>query len=114
MTPEHTSAESTKLTCPDCGGVLERLVEGNLVQYRCRVGHMYSPEAALAVHSEREENTLWTAVVILLEGAELAEEISKIAGIPNAAELRDLGASKRLLLERAKKIVLDFPRLTQR
>ena len=51
--------ESTRFTCPDCGGAIERRQDdGGLTEYRCRVGHLYSPKSALAVHADREENTL--------------------------------------------------------
>src|SRR5690348_11228623 len=32
------STDCTKFTCPDCGGAIERITEGGLVQYRCRIG----------------------------------------------------------------------------
>lgn len=107
------STEYTKFTCPDCGGAIEKLSDGNLVQYRCRIGHQYSPETALAVHSDREENTLWTAVVLLEEGAELAEEVARLEDDANAEDLRRSAAAKRDLAERVRDVVLDFPKLTQ-
>jgi two-component system chemotaxis response regulator CheB len=30
------------LACPDCGGVMWELVEGDVVRYRCHVGHAYT------------------------------------------------------------------------
>ncbi len=107
------STEITKLTCPDCGGTIERITEGDLVQYRCRIGHQYSPESALAVHSEREENTLWTGVVLLEEGAELAEEIAKLGTDGNAEDLRESAKAKRALAKRVRDVVLEFPKVSQ-
>lgn len=100
--------DCTKLTCPDCGGALERLEDGNLVQYRCRVGHLYSPEAALAIHAEREENTLWTAVAILEEGADLADQVADLRPAEERSELRRMAAAKRELAEQARKTALEL------
>ncbi|HKV46976.1 MAG TPA: hypothetical protein VJN69_02710 [Candidatus Acidoferrales bacterium] len=107
------STDCTKFTCPDCGGAIEKITEGGLVQYRCRIGHQYSPETALAVHSEREENTLWSAVVLLQEGAELAEEVAKLENGASAEELNRSAAAKRELAKRVRDVVLDFPRVAQ-
>lgn len=106
------STECTKFTCPDCGGAIERITEGGLVQYRCRIGHQYSPESALAVHCDREENTLWTALVLLEEGAELAEEIARLEDNAGAEELRQSAAAKRDLAKRIREVVLDLPKVT--
>lgn len=102
------TAESTKYTCPDCGGAIERIRDGNIVQYRCRVGHLYSPEAALAIHAEREENTLWTAVVILEEGADLAEEVSQLPTGEHRPELRETAVAKRQLAEQVRRTVTQL------
>lgn len=104
------TAENTKYTCPDCGGAIERIKEGHLVQYRCRVGHLYSPEAALAIHADREENTLWTAVAILQEGADLAEEASHFPPNERSSVLRETAAAKRELAEQVQRIVMELAR----
>jgi two-component system chemotaxis response regulator CheB len=66
----------TEISCPECRGALDLYVEGDLVEYRCRVKHTYSPEAMIAAHSETEERTLWSAVVTLEEGADVAEKLA--------------------------------------
>ena len=67
----------TSISCPECRGSLELFSNGGgILEYRCRVKHAYSPEAMLAAHSETEERTLWSAVVALEEGAELAENLA--------------------------------------
>lgn len=82
------TTEDTKLTCPDCRGALERLQDAKLLQYRCRVGHTYSAETAIAAHASTEEITLWKAVVALEEGADLWEDVAGILTNHQAQELR--------------------------
>ena len=108
MNTENRRVEKTSFTCPDCGGAIQRVVQGTLTQYRCRVGHLYSPETALEVHADREENTLWTAVVLLEEGAELAEEVAKADKVPAPERLRSAAAIKRRLAEQARTIATEF------
>lgn len=103
------STENTKYTCPDCAGAVERVRDGNIVQFRCRVGHLYSPLTALNTHHEREENTLWSAAVILEEGAELAEELASVETGQIAERLVKVGEAKRLLASRVREIAREFP-----
>jgi hypothetical protein len=82
-----------------------------MAQYRCRVGHLYSPASARMVHSEREENTLWTAVVMLQEGADLAEEAAGIETMQNPEKLHDAAEAKRKLAERVRNIVSELEKI---
>src|SRR5215468_3096292 len=50
------------LICPDCGGPLWELRDGNLVRYRCRLGHALTEESLLEGQSEVMEQALWAAV----------------------------------------------------
>jgi two-component system chemotaxis response regulator CheB len=71
---EAQMGEPTRLTCPDCHGPIERFRFGPITEYKCRVGHAYSPENMLAAHEDAEERALWSAIESLEEGADLAEE----------------------------------------
>jgi two-component system chemotaxis response regulator CheB len=66
-------------TCPDCGGALWELQDGNLLRYRCHVGHAYSPDTLLSAKTESVEAALWAALRSLEENAELARRIAKRA-----------------------------------
>ncbi len=68
--------EPTVLTCPDCGGVLWELHNGNLLRYRCHVGHAYSAESLMLEQANTLEAALWTAVRALEEKASLARRMA--------------------------------------
>jgi two-component system, chemotaxis family, protein-glutamate methylesterase/glutaminase len=62
----------TELTCPECRGTIWEVARGANVEYRCRVGHAYSPRSMLAEHFVAQERTMWAAIVAMEEGAVLA------------------------------------------
>jgi two-component system chemotaxis response regulator CheB len=77
------------LTCPDCGGALWEIVDGQLVRYRCHVGHQYTIDGLDAGQRDAVEAALWTAVRMLEERAELRERMAQRAtnsGIDAVAE----------------------------
>ncbi len=69
--------EPSGFTCPDCGGALWEWGEGELVRYRCRTGHAYSPESLVAQQSDSLEYTLWAAVRTLEETAAISKRMAK-------------------------------------
>lgn len=75
--------------CPDCGGVLWQVNEGNLERFRCRTGHAYSEEALYIAQAENVESALWTALRALSESAELALRLAKRARTNGDAETGD-------------------------
>jgi two-component system, chemotaxis family, protein-glutamate methylesterase/glutaminase len=70
---------ATALTCPDCGGALWEIIDGQLVRYRCHVGHQYSTEGLDSGQRDVVEEALWTAVRVLEEHADLRSRMSRRA-----------------------------------
>ena len=80
---------ASPLTCPDCGGVLWELREGNLLRFRCHVGHAYSLDSLVAEQADDLERALWTAVRAIEERAALSRRLeahAKEQDRPNSAE----------------------------
>jgi two-component system chemotaxis response regulator CheB len=77
------------LTCPDCGGALWQIQEGQLARFQCHVGHRYSSESLVMQHDERVEAALWTAVRALEERADLRRRMAsqtEAAGLAAVSE----------------------------
>jgi two-component system chemotaxis response regulator CheB len=69
----------TPLTCPDCGGALWELARGDLVRYRCHVGHAYTADSMVAAQASTVEGALWSALRTLEEKAELSRRMAERA-----------------------------------
>jgi two-component system chemotaxis response regulator CheB len=77
---EEKLGHPTAFTCPDCGGSLWELTEGELMRFRCRVGHAFSPAAMLEAESDMVEKALWQSVRVLMESAAVCRRIARRAG----------------------------------
>jgi len=82
-------------TCPECRGPLTEITEGGLVEFRCLVGHRYSPEGLLAAHSETQERALWAAALALEEASVIAQEAGRQLGAMRAEKLNAQARQKR-------------------
>lgn len=71
---KHVGTPSA-FSCPECGGVLWELHDGELLRFRCRVGHAFSIDSILAAQSEQIEEALWAALKTLEESASLSRRM---------------------------------------
>ena len=55
------------LTCPDCGGNLWEVNEGNVLRFRCHTGHAFTADALLECSQHEMEETLWVALRMMEE-----------------------------------------------
>jgi len=65
--------------CPDCGGALWEIQDGEWLRFRCRVGHAFSAEGLLRSETKAVESALWNAFRALHENAALARRLAKRA-----------------------------------
>jgi len=69
--------EPSAFSCPDCGGVLWEINDGEYGRFRCRVGHAYSPESMLGAQADRLEEALWSAMKTLEETARMTARLAE-------------------------------------
>jgi two-component system chemotaxis response regulator CheB len=115
---ELMPGQPSPFACPECHGVLWEMRDGQLLRYRCRVGHAYSAESMLAEHSETLEAALWAAMRALEESAALSERMAAMAQqhrraqretmyLGRAQERRQHAAVIRTILTQAHAAVSD-------
>ena len=78
------------LTCPACGGVLNEVKDGDMIRYRCQVGHAYSPESLYTEQRAGLEGALWAARRALEDQGALARRLAS-----RANELRQVKSAAR-------------------
>jgi two-component system chemotaxis response regulator CheB len=67
------------LTCPECSGILREVREGDVLRFRCRVGHAYTSHTMLEAQGDAIERALWTAVRQLEERTVLIQKLASSA-----------------------------------
>jgi two-component system, chemotaxis family, protein-glutamate methylesterase/glutaminase len=75
--PERHPGHVSAFSCPDCGGVLWELHDGEFVRYRCRVGHAWTGDGLVAKQSDVLDEALWTALRSLEESVSLSRQLTK-------------------------------------
>jgi two-component system chemotaxis response regulator CheB len=106
--PETEIFSDVDMVCPDCNGPLTLLRTGSLDQFRCQVGHQYSPESLDQAHHEALERALWIAIRTLDERHRnyAAQARSPRVGSPEmAARLRESSDSAARDVQLLKQIL---------
>jgi two-component system chemotaxis response regulator CheB len=79
LNQEDFPGEPSVYTCPECHGSLWELHDGELLRFRCRVGHAYTAESLLAGQASSLEAALWAALRALEEKASLSSRLAERA-----------------------------------
>ena len=73
---ELENGSPVPLTCPDCGGTLWEFNNGELIRYRCHVGHGFTAESLYNGQRDKIEDTLWSALRAIDESIELRRRMA--------------------------------------
>ena len=73
--PERPGSASG-FACAECHRALWELQDGDLIRYRCRVGHALTADTLVAEQGESLETALWTALRALEERSALARRLA--------------------------------------
>ncbi len=82
------------LTCPDCNGVMWEIDDGELVRFRCHVGHAYTAESMSLGLDENLRRAMASAVRALEERVALAIKLHKQADEAGHRHLSERWANK--------------------
>lgn len=97
----ETLGNQVPYNCPDCGGVLWQIKDGDLLRYRCHTGHAFTSAVLLAVQSAKIEETLWTALRMFEERQNL---MATMSAQPD-------GKSSKAMTERSKEAQVHIDRI---
>jgi two-component system chemotaxis response regulator CheB len=107
-------AEPSRFACPECHGVLLKLLEGGRVRFRCHTGHAYSGESLVAAVDEAVEESLWIAMRALEERGlllmHMATHAASAPDDPRMAELTARAERARRDAEIIRKLMADQDR----
>jgi two-component system chemotaxis response regulator CheB len=98
-------------SCPDCGGMLTESYDGELLRFRCQVGHVFSPQSALAAHAAALDRSLWAAYNTLGERVamvrRLAQEAERGGDLTNVRRWTEIIAQTEAQKEQLRQTLLQ-------
>jgi two-component system, chemotaxis family, protein-glutamate methylesterase/glutaminase len=98
------------LACPDCGGVMWEIDEGDISRFRCHVGQTYTAELMSLALDENLRRALASAVRALEERAALARKLYHQAKISGHRLLTETWAEKVEEFEREIEVIRSSTR----
>jgi two-component system chemotaxis response regulator CheB len=93
------------LACPDCGGVMWEIDEGELSRFRCHVGHAYTAEMMSLALDENLRRALASAERALEERVALARKLNKQSLEGGHRRLAETWADKARDFEREMDVI---------
>jgi len=99
--------KQTVYSCPDCGGGLWEINEGQEAHFRCHIGHAYSENELLKKQFESLNGTLWVALRMMEERMNLLKKIS------HDEKMKNLHSLASMHTERAKDLEVHINNLKE-
>jgi two-component system chemotaxis response regulator CheB len=95
------------LACPDCHGVMWEIQEGDLLRYRCHVGHAFTAELMSLALDENLQRALSSGLRAMDERTALAAKLRKQAEDAGRPHLAESWGRKLVEYEREAEILRD-------
>jgi len=95
------------LSCPDCGGVMWEIAEGDLLRYRCHVGHTYAADLMSVMTDENVRRSFGVALRALEERTALARKLYNQANERGDRVLAQNWLARAHEFEREMKVIRD-------
>ena len=94
--------EQVPFNCPDCGGVLWQMAEGQELRYRCHTGHAFTSSVLLAQQTAKIEETLWVALRMFEERQNLLVTMSKNESKKSPSSMSQRAKDSQVHIERIR------------
>ncbi|MGM0631915.1 MAG: chemotaxis protein CheB [Pseudomonadota bacterium] len=94
--------EQVPYNCPDCGGVLWQMEEGDLLRYRCHTGHAFTSSALHAQQTAKIEETLWVALRMFEERQNLLVTMHGTGGEKPSSSTSQRAKESQVHIERIR------------
>jgi two-component system, chemotaxis family, protein-glutamate methylesterase/glutaminase len=98
------------LACPDCGGVIWDIAEGDAIRYRCHVGHAYTAEVVTIALDQNLRHAQASALRALEERFALAQTLENQAIEKGRKVLAEIWAERRQEYWKEANIIRDSVR----
>jgi two-component system, chemotaxis family, protein-glutamate methylesterase/glutaminase len=95
------------LACPDCGGIMWEVEDGDVLRYRCHVGHTYTAELMSVATDENLRRALASASRALEERVALARKLHRQAVDEGHRLLAETWLQKASEFEREMKVIRE-------
>lgn len=95
-------------TCPECAGALWQIEEPGPVRFRCHVGHVLSGEALLHEQFDALERSLWRAVRLFADRANLMRQLAALARRRGEADAAADLEARAETAERRRQVLQQF------
>lgn len=103
---DHVGRRSV-LACPDCHGTMWEIDEGELVRYRCHVGHAYTAEMMSVALNDALVSALGSSLRAMEERITLAQRLEKQATDSGREKMAQSWTQKVLEYERERDVLRD-------
>ncbi len=105
---ENRIGQPSEFACPECGGVLWEIRQGNLLRFRCRVGHAYTADHLEAAQRHAVESALWAGLRALEENLSLYKKLSLRARTVNNLFIAQMYEDRIVSTETNTRVLQEF------